>query len=58
MKSYAKLKFARSFVVYKFFEFYYVKTVLVKVFSHALDFLQHGVSAFSKLNVFLANICF
>ena len=43
--------FASSVVVKEFFEYRYVTTVLVKFFPHVLDFLQHGVSMFTKLNV-------
>ena len=50
MKNY-KVDISSSFIVNEFFESRYV-TVLVEVFSHALAFLRHGVSVFTKFNVF------
>ena len=47
-----KLAFASRFLVNEFL----TVTVLVKVFSHTLAFLRHGVAVFAKLNVFLVNI--
>ena len=45
------MTFARSIAVNKIFESRYV-TILVKVFSHVLAFLRHGVTVFTKLNAF------
>ena len=51
LPSFARLTFAGSFVVNEFFESRFI-TIMVKVFAHVLAFLRHGVSVFTRFNVF------